>query len=192
MPGWVDLGSDVSWDDHGGKWGRLAADGSVYVIVFENLDERGERPEYVCEVKRVDLPSMPAEQLERALKCVGLRREGDTIVSDSGDIVANRTRQVQYVLAEACISYGCAEPLDTFSGDKYPARVRASARRVAEGLMRDAAALEVRRQRPVNRIGSTAAEYGRGDIESALDRGPFDTGKNLMRKLHGLPPGRDE
>jgi hypothetical protein len=40
----------------------------------------------------------------------------------------------------------------------------------------------------MGKVGSTAAEYGRGDIDAALNRGPFDQGKNLMRKLHGMPP----
>lgn len=54
--------------------------------------------------------------------------------------------------------------------------------------MRDTEKLEERLDRPVNRIGSTAREYGKGDTESALHRGPFDTGKQIMRKMHGLEP----
>ena len=34
MPGWTDIGSDVSWDDYGGKWARRARDGSWYVVDF--------------------------------------------------------------------------------------------------------------------------------------------------------------
>ena len=200
MPGWRDLGSDVSWDDHGGKWGKLAADGSVFVIDFTNMyDACGEgeckrdgQAQYVCEVKRVNLPELDVEQIATALKSCGMRRVGATqIVSDAADVVADFSEDpttYRYVLAEACVSYGLAEPLDSFSGDARPANVRANARRAAEALMLDAKALETRRARPVNKIGSTAAEYGRGDVDSALDRGPFDTAKNLMRKLHGLPP----
>jgi hypothetical protein len=54
--------------------------------------------------------------------------------------------------------------------------------------MRDAALLAERLARPVNRIGTTADEYGRGDIDAGLDRGPASQEKNLMRKLHGKSP----
>ena len=54
--------------------------------------------------------------------------------------------------------------------------------------MRDTVALETARARPVNQIGSTAAEYGRGDLDSALERGPCDMGKQIMRRLQGLAP----
>jgi hypothetical protein len=195
MKGWIDIGSYINWEDYGGKWARRAADGSYYVLDFTNMleacgEEAADCP-FVCEVKRVDLSDIPDERIKSALQCVGLRFLGDAIVSDSGDEVApaGDTRRRELVLVEACVSYGCTQPLESFSGAKYPARIRAEARRYAESLMKDAAALQVRLDHPVNAIGSTAAEYGRGDIDSALNRGPFDTGKNLMRRLHGLPPG---
>lgn len=201
MPGWRDLGSDVSWDDYGGKWGKLAADGSVFVIDFTNMyDACGEeeckgdgQAQYVCEVKRVNLPELSAEQIATALKSCGMYLEYEgapRVFSDQGDKIADQREDpatFRYVLAEACVSHGFYEPLDSFSGDVRASNVRANARRSAEALIRDAKALEIKRARPVNKLGSTAAEYGVGDLDSALDRGPFDTGKNLMRKLRGLP-----
>jgi len=181
MKGWTDVGSDVNWVDYHGKWARKAADGSWYVLDWTNMVDacgaEGEDCPYVCEVKRVDLSDLSAETLKSALDCVGL---------DLDDV---KPEHRDCALVEACVSYGCAQPLESFSGAKYPERIRANARRYAEQCMKDAALLAERLARPVNRIGSTAAEYGRGDIDAALSRGPFDTGKNLMRKLHGLPPG---
>jgi hypothetical protein len=197
MKGWTDIGSDASWDEYGGKWAKRARDGSYYVVDFTNMwDACGEeeckrdgQAKYVCEVKRVDLSDLSSESIKSALDCVGLRLGVDGIVSDQGDVIAapGDLRRGELVLVEACVSYGNAQPIDSFSGDNYSSHIRADARRAAEAFMRDAVALETRLERPVNRIGSTAREYGRGDLNSALSRGPFDPTKNLMRKLHGLP-----
>lgn len=194
---WTDIGSDVNWTDYHGKWARRAPDGSYYVLDWTNMidacgcDAEG-GPEYVCEVKRVDLDDLSPETIAQALACVGMRLLGnDSIVTDGADRVvatADDRERHSLVLVEACTSYGCAQPIESFSGSEYPARIRAKARRYAESLMKDAPRLQERLERPVNKIGSTAREYGRGDIDAALNRGPFDTSKNLMRKLHGLPP----
>jgi len=217
LRGWTDIGSDVSWEDYGGGWARRATDGSYFVLDFDNMQEAcgsdvsdDDPARYVCEVKRVNLSTLPIANLVAALKSVGLRyvmlddkgtlmpagnSEGEpdlrlAIVSDSGDVVATEadTTHMQLVCIEACVSYGCAEPLYSATGATRPRNVRADARREAESLMRDAAKLRTALDRPVNKLGSTAEEYGRGDIESALNRGPFDVGKNLMRRLSGLPP----
>jgi hypothetical protein len=197
MKGWTDIGSDVNWSDYGGKWTRRAKDGSWYVIDFMNMwDACGEEAkkdgcaQFVCEVKRVNLGTLDSEKLDSALRCVGLRFQDDVIVSDQGDILAEPHDGLrrELVLVEACVSYGNVEPIESFEGDHYPDRIRASARRYAETCARDAALLAERLARPVNAIGSTAAEYGRGDLDAALNRGPFDVRKNLMRKLQGMPP----
>jgi hypothetical protein len=202
MKGWTDIGSDVNWSDYGGKWARRAADGSYYVLDFTNMwDACGEagckrdgQDQYVCEVKRVDKYDMPWERIEKALACVGARflngAPDGAIVNDQGDVLAEAgdMPRIDLVIAEACVSYGCTQPLESFSANTYPGRVRAEARRYAETCMKDAALLADRLARPVNKIGSTAAEYGRGDIDAALHRGPFDADKNLMRKLYGFPP----
>jgi hypothetical protein len=180
MRGWTDLGSDVSWDDYGGKWGRAAKDGSWFVVRFENMYDacsegeckRNGQAQYIAETLRVNLPELTEKQIKSALDCVGQSAE---------DLSADpHVRGAQ--LTEACVAYGFYEPLDTFSGDVYPARLRAQARRAAEALMRDASALETARERPVNRIGSTAAEYGRGDLDSALFRDDSPE-KALLRKI---------
>jgi hypothetical protein len=200
MKGWTELCSDVNWQDYHGMWARKAPDGSWYVLKWTNIyDAGGEEeakangwPQYECDVKRIDFQSLPKSELESALECVGwsLRTDDNgyrTVVNDYNEAIVGDGRDIEPILVQACIDYGLGAPLETFTGDKYPLRIRAQARRYAESLMRDEGTLRKRLQRTVNKIGSTAEEYGKGDIESALHRGPFDTGKNLMRKMHGLP-----
>jgi hypothetical protein len=192
MRGWTDIGSDVSWSDYGGKWAKRAKDGSFYVLRFNNMYEacgeeeckRDGQAQYVCEVMHVDVRIMPRERINQALQCCGYRILGFATTADQ--------RRWDHVIIEACVSYGAYAPLDSLSGDHYPDRIRAAMRRSAETMMRDAKALNTALARPVNRIGSTAAEYARGDLDAALNRGPFDTGKNILRKLHGLPPIKSE
>ncbi len=78
--------------------------------------------------------------------------------------------QDELVKVDCLVSYGCSAPVHTESGNSYPLRVRAAARRHAEELMADDDAAEYALNQPVNRIGSTAREYGRGDLDSAMDR----------------------
>src|SRR5260221_59370 len=180
MKGWIDIGSDVNWIDYHGKWARRARDGSWFVIDWTNMvDACGAECEdapFVCEVKRVDLYELSDETIKKALDSCGV---------DLEDFDADKRELVK---VEACVGYGAAQPLESFSGSKHPSRIRAEARRYAERCARDAALLSDRLDRQVNRIGSTAREYARGDIDSALNRGPFDVAKNIMRKIHGLTP----
>lgn len=208
MKNWIELCSDVNWEDYHGMWARKAPDGSWYVLVWTNLwDAAGESEDldkYECQVERIDVHELPGKEVKSALDSCGYRivntRVSESCVvsqieSDSGDEIANNSvsaQQFELALVECCIQYGLGAPLESFSGSKYPKRIRAEARRYAEECMRDDALLERQLDRPVNRLGSTAREYGLGDIDAALHRGPFDTAKNIMRKLHGLPPGSEQ
>src|SRR5580698_5212639 len=88
MKGWIDLGSDVNWEDYHGLWGRKARDGSWYVLRFTNLvDAAGKEFEdlpYECDVKRIDLSELTEAQIKRALDSCGLREEAGTLISSSG------------------------------------------------------------------------------------------------------------
>lgn len=181
LRGWTDIGSDMNWPDHHGKWAKQAADGSWYVIDFDNLiDSMGERDAaefgavYYCAIKRVDLREVSPESMRSALKDCGKENEPD--LCDECKI-------------ECLVSYGCAAPLWEGSSKMHASRLRADARRIAEGYMHDAIKLATALERPVNRIGSTAREYGLGDLQSAMDRyvdGPglgSDPTMDVMRKL---------
>lgn len=203
MKGWTDIGSDVSWDEYGGRWARRARDGSWYVVEFMDMYEACGEDEcknygqcrYVCEVNRVDLTDLDAETLKSALQGAGLQIVDKTpidgiraIVSDQGDVVATSNGPTwDLVLVEAYASSGAKQPLESFSGDTRPANVRANARRAAEALMRDAVALEAKLDRPVNAIGATAREYARGEIMPALNRNPEKPENALMLRMVGMP-----
>lgn len=187
--GWIELASDVNWQDYHGMWAKKGPDGAWYVLVWTNLwDAAGESEDldqFECQVKRLDLGELPADELKSALRSCGLEQTSEGLMQSYGcDLVDPAWEERAKV--EACIGYGHGAPLETFSGGQHPMRIRANARRYAEMCMRDDALVEERLARPVNKIGSTAAEYGRGDIDSALHRGPFDATKTLVRKMYGL------
>lgn len=201
MRGWTELCSDMNWEDYHGMWCKKAKDGSFYVLRWTNLLDAGgsdfEDQPYECEVRRIDFSELPSEEVERALRSCGYREERGhgpvrlhAIVNEhDGSIVVDDIKQVILVKVECCIQYGLGAPLETFLGKVRPKNLRATARRYAEELMKDAKRLEERLDRPVNNIGSTAREYGKGDLTSALLRdtpGTDPVSMRIMRKMHGI------
>jgi hypothetical protein len=98
---WVDLGSDVNWEDYGGLWGRpvKGEPDSWWVICFEPTHEWGDGAEdtygkYYASLAKVDLTS---DQLAGAWQYVG---------SDSAD---------------GLDEYGCAIPPHVFAAMKAEA-----------------------------------------------------------------------
>lgn len=183
IKGWTFLTGDRDWSGVDATWCKQAKDGSWFVLRFENMREydsgavdRGEWEEFSCEVKRVDFSDIPQTEIDSALRSCGYIRRVDgtsksAIVNEyDGEYIAEDPNTVKLVLLDCCVSYGLGAPLHTETGNKHPIQVRGRARRVAEEMMRDVAKLEAALDRPVNRIGSTAREYGRGDISSAMDR----------------------
>jgi len=196
MRGWTDIGSDVSWDDHGGLWARATREpGVYYVIRFENMVECcGERDAaeigytYEASVYMLDLAAIGDAGIASALRSSGWKYDGvtgDVVNEYDGEIVASGPA-AELTIVYACRSYGHGAPLETFTGNARPSHIRAEARRYAETCMRDAGLLAARLARPVNAIGSTAAEYGRGDITAAFSRMAPDSPENtLMLRLYG-------
>lgn len=152
MKNWLDLGSDVNWQDHGGKWGKKAKDGSWYVIKFIDFhDATGETDgdKYNASLVRVDLSDLPVDTIASAKSFAGL---------DSCDRVVEECE-----IVAACADYGSAQPLSEFWGNRATS-VRADARRAAENYQRSAIALENQLDRQVNAIGNDAREYARGEF----------------------------
>lgn len=195
MKNWIELCSDVNWEDYHGMWARQAKDGKWYILQWTNMwDACGEdeckrdgQDQYHCEVKMLNLAALGAEKMNSALQCCGYEATTTAIVNEyDGDILSDDPKIMERIVVECCIQYGLGAPLESFSGDKRPTWIRAEARRYAEQCMKDSNLLEKRLERPVNRIGSTAREYGLGDTNSALLRGDSPT-HQLMRKIQGIP-----
>jgi len=167
MKTWTNIGGDISWDEYGGRWAKADKNhlGRYYILDFVNMwdacgqsdCERDGQDRYICEVRLVDLSEVSEASLKSAYDCCGLDMDDPDYQSDLCKV-------------EALHCYGCSAPMDSFSANTYAGRVRAQARRCAEGLMTDAAAAECALGRPVNAIGSTAREYGLGDLDSAMAR----------------------
>lgn len=168
MRGWIDIGSDVNWEDHGGMWARRAKDGSWYGIRFDRLPEDCGGG-FSCQVKRLSPGTLD-------------RPDARETVARSCDVPDNACEE-SWVWA--MFSYGFGAPLESFEGKSRPNWIRAKARRYAETCMRDAALLAERLDRPCNAVGSTAAEYGNGDVYSGILRGVMngDSKCELMLKL---------
>ena len=200
--GWLDVGSDVSWEDYGGQWGKRASEGVWFFVKFENMLEymsegelkQGGHDVYYAQVKQVDLREVPVSEVESAMKSCG-----------PDDLERYEVEIHEAIHATACADYGIYAPLDQFEG-KRAAVVRAEAFRAAEEYMVDADSLESALDKPVNKIGSTARDFRMGDCLAGLKRytdsiagsgDAPDATKNLMLKMYGVdvkkvaetPPG---
>lgn len=192
--GWVDLGSDVNWEDYHGMWGKPAPHepGVWYVLRFTNMiDAAGEKAakemgiRYECSVFRVDLNALPAEKKLAVLKSFldwedwdSKEREAATVYGLVGD--------------------GCASPLHEESSWNYPARVRAAAKREADSIMNDFDRREELLNRPINAIGTTAREVGQDDLLAGLHRSaeqvmegkPVDPKASILLQMYAGCGGR--
>lgn len=188
--GWVDICSDICWEDHGGLWGKRAAPGVWFFVQFENMHEHlseremreGGYAPYYAQVKQVDLGEVPLSELESAMKSCG---------PDSLDEFEESVHEL--IHAQVCVDYGACAPLDEFEGNRAMV-VRGQAFRAAEEYSKDSEALEGALDKPVNKIGSTARDFRGGNCMAGLERymaqiagsgvAP-DATKNLMLKLYG-------
>lgn len=149
---------DVDALSYGGKWIRETSSGVFQIIRLDNMDEACGRDNegqsrYHVDLSVVDLNAIPAKTIEDARESCGATGEVPSMW-----------------VAEACHSYGASALMWQDGSDNAHKLLRA-ARSEAHALARDAAALAERMDRPVNKIGSTAAEMMRGDIDSAINRG---------------------
>lgn len=128
-------------------------------------------PRYAVELKYVDLASLSPATISSAVESCG-----------SPEYASNPR-----AVAEMCAQYGAAAPLHSESGNNRRECMRAVYRE-ADALL-NSSALEDAMARPVNALGSTAAEYMRGDFESAMARGveSGDPSARILAKMHGVP-----
>lgn len=171
---WQTFG-DVNPTEYGGGFWRMSAPRTFQFVELTNMDEACGRdnegqPRYVVELALVDLNAIPAEELESARKSCGWEGAADNDAA----------------LAEMVYQYGLRAPLGSWSGNNAGKLLRA-AKSEARALL-DADRLADQLDKPVNAIGSTASEFMRGDINSAMVRGieAGDQSARIMGKMHGL------
>jgi len=168
---------DISPEDYGGKWFRRTTGRQFQVIELTNMDEACGRDNeghdtYVVELALVDLDAIDAETQASALRSCGPEDPSD--LTDAWRAVV-------------CYEYGCKAPLESWEGNAW-GRLLRLARGEAHMLRRDAREMARRMKRPVNKIGSTAAEYMRGDVNSAIARGVSEGRHDarIMAKMGGV------
>ena len=173
--GWTDIGSDVNWEDYGGKWARKGPAGDWYVVLFENNHDRwGDDTcieegiaEYLCEVRYCDFPETDTESRVGALQYVGLdeyivRFDLDNSWRYQGLKVSPAVPEVQ--LVEAVISYGVWGVLTSFSSNTAPVGLRKKALRYAREMMRDDDQRDAALDQRANGFGNTVRDFARGKI----------------------------
>jgi len=183
------LTGDVNFADYGGKWCRKVGERRYHVIELLNWEETvGEREaSEIGATYNVSLSEIDLDQIDTsdALKSCGWYLDSDGLLfSEAGDQIADLETQ-DLAIVDACHGYGCKAPLSDESGNSYRALI-ANARKLSRSLdapEKRAVALA----KPVNALGSTALEYMRGDIDSAIDRGMSagDPKALLMGRLYG-------
>jgi hypothetical protein len=171
---WQAFGDSNPLEYGGGFW-RKVAPRTFQFVELTNMDEatgadNEGQPRYVVELALVDLNAIPAKELESARKSCGWEDAPDTDTA----------------LAEMVYQYGLRAPLGSWSGNNAGKLLRA-AKSEAHSLLDDSA-LADKLEKPVNAIGSTAAEFMRGDFTSGMVRGiqAGDPSARIMGKMHGL------
>lgn len=188
------LTGDVCFTDHGGKWVRKVGYGRYHVIELTNWEDACGRdaeggPTYNLDLSEINIGD--SERAREALESCGWAilqeglEAGSVYCPHSGDIVATG-ESVSLCIVEAMHSAGSKAPLDSADGNNWRQLFREMVR--ASKALDEPAAHAAAMARPVNRIGSTAAEYAAGDVRSAVLRGlaDGDPKAELLAKIGGL------
>ena len=180
MNKWTYTG-DISVLDYGGMWIRALDAHRFHIVEITNMNDACGRDNegqsrYVVELSEVDLREIDYNAVDRCCDVSGCSH-GDTIPG--------------IAWAEAAKHYGSAAPLDSVSTNNGWNGIRNMKRRSRE-IEKDSAIHEELMERPVNKIGSTAREFMRGDIESAIRRGVANGNQDarLMAKCYQACDGR--
>lgn len=179
--GFYFFSGDVNWIDYGGTWIRKVGPRRWHFIEHTNMDDACPRdnegfPKYIVELSEVDLNAIPASNQNAAWRSC----DGDCMTNES-----TTTDERDLITAGACFQYGAKAPLDSHSTDNAR-KGYAACRAESYRLTRDASAYREAMAKPVNRLGSTAAEYMTGDINAATVRGceAGDPSARLIAKMY--------
>jgi hypothetical protein len=195
------LTGDVNYTDHGGKWCRHVGGRRYHVIELMNWAETvGEREaaeigaKYNVSLREVDLTDLGDKPIRDALRSCGWEfapENGDIECEHNGSTVCGRWEaHFDLVIVEACHGQGSAAPIWDENGNSWRKLIRAAMRE--SRALDNPEAHERAMSRPVNAIGSTAAEYARGDLVSPLKRGEAagDPKASLIAKMYRNAGGR--
>lgn len=181
------LTGDADPQTYGGKWVRRVGETRYHVIELLNWGDATGEPgpdgaRYNLDLSEID--TSDHEQASSALRSCGwmLSALGVIVDKHSGDVVADGG-MVALCIVEAMHSYGAKAPLASEDGNNWRELFRAMVRE--SKALDDSEAHAVAMARPVNRIGSTAAEFARGDVQSAILRGleAGDPTADLMARM---------
>ena len=173
--GWRDVGSDICWEDHGGTWARPGPKEGTWIFVrFINIwvdcgkeAKRDGMHQYEASLSLVTPGEVDAKTLASMRRSMDVPADADPIW-----------------IATGLHDYGCKAPLDAFTSNTGPVKLRGQAFKAGTAYVTDEQGLAKRLRKKVNAIGSTAAECGRGDVLAGLKR-YADEGK------HGTDPKMD-
>lgn len=180
MTNFAFLTGDLNWQEYGGLWYRRIAPKVYHVIELINLiDAIGEEAEstYGVELQEIDLIGITSAQLDSALSCCGARELYERQDKES-------TRELLAV--ESLSVYGLFAPMGRWAGNAYASLLK-TAKEESRHLTNSYNYRRAQLARPVNKIGSTATEFARGDLDSALERGIAKGDKTalLVAKIKG-------
>lgn len=151
-----DYSGDVDVLGYGGVFLRHVGGRRYHAVRFDNMEEHLSAWEmenvdkYSGSLVEVDLDTADLDGARRCCDCA----------EDASDLE----------LAFACIYYGSFAPLSDENGNNGNRIIR-NLKRESREIEGDSDRYEHLMERPVNAIGSTAREFARGDIQSALKRG---------------------
>ena len=184
ISGFAFLMGDVNYLDYGATWMRHAGKMEYHFIVLINWEDCvGEREakeigqKYCIDLRVVDLAQIGEIEKARALESCGQLHE-------------DRREWIAY----ACLEYGLHAPIASVNTSNFRETFAALARQSRE-ISRDKNARRRALSKKVNALGSTAAEFMRGDLNKALVRGIIaeDPKALLCAKIAGFnfgKPGR--
>jgi hypothetical protein len=171
----------TTYEDDGGTRRKTVSEGVYHFIRWDEFPEEEweEYAKYVVVLCEVNLHEVGESQILDSLSSWGF----DSVAEFAEEMPPSIVFQE---LAEVLRSYGARTHLQEETGNNL-SKLMKSARAESTRLCEDPVAHEEACTRVVNAIGSTAREYGQGDISSALHRG-FASGNAesiLMAKLYG-------
>lgn len=174
---------DRDYLSFGGIWVRQIDPLRFHFLRLDNMNEACGQdneglPTYHVYLGEVDLSTVPAQEIASALRCMGIEDE-------------ETARALSLESVAGCVfEYGLYAPLHEVSSNNAHKAIR-ECKAESRRLGADADAYEAAMGRPVNRLGSTAREYARGDMTSAVVRGcaAGDRDAALVAKMYVATEG---